>query len=478
LNKIKNLAGQTAIYGVSSIVGRILNYLLVPLYTRAFITAEFGIITEMYAYVAFLIVILTYGMETAFFRFSQVDKKKNVYSTSLISLLGTSSLFIIIITFFSHDIANLLQYPNHSEYIIWLALIVSLDALSSIPFAKLRAQNKAKRFMVIKLINIAVNIGLNLYFYVDFHNWGLKQGVGVEYVFISNLISSIITVLLLLPEIIKTKYTFDFELWKKMLVYALPLLVAGLAGIINEAMDRILLKYLLPKDIAMSQLGIYGACYKISILMTIFIQAFRYAADPFFFSNAKEKNSKKLYADVMKYFVITVSFIFLGIMMYEDIVILFIGEPFRVGAPVIPVLLLANLFLGIYFNLSIWYKLTNKTLYGAYIAIFGATITLVLNFLLIPVIGYMGSAWATFICYASMMIVSYLIGQKHFPVKYDFKRIIGYLCLSVSLFFISKLLNIETQNFRLIVNTVFIFIFIFVVIIVEKPQFLKNKKVW
>jgi O-antigen/teichoic acid export membrane protein len=476
LNKIKNLAGQTATYGVSSIVGRIINYLLVPLYTRAFVTAEFGVVTEMYAYVAFLIVILTYGMETAFFRFSQVDKKKNTYSTTLISLLGTSSLFIIITTFFSHDIANLLQYPNHSEYIIWLALIVSLDALSSIPFAKLRAQNKSKRFVIIKLINIAVNIGLNLYFYVDFHNWGLKQGAGVEYVFISNLISSSITVLLLSPEIIKIKYVFDYKLWEKMIIYALPLLVAGLAGIINETMDRILLKYLLPKDIAMSQLGIYGACYKISILMTIFIQAFRYAADPFFFSNSKEKNSKKLYADVMKYFVIVVSFIFLGIMMYEDIVILFIGEPFRVGAPVIPVLLLANLFLGIYFNLSIWYKLTNKTLYGAYIAIFGATITLVLNFLLIPVIGYMGSAWATFICYASMMIVSYLIGQKYFPVKYDFKRITGYLGLSVSLFFISKLLNIETQNFRLIVNTIFILIFIFVVIIVEEPHFLRAKK--
>ncbi len=491
MNPIKRLAGQTAIYGFTSVIGRLLGWLLVPLYTRVFTQGEYGTVIEMYSYVAFLNVILTYGMETAFFRYSELEKNKNkVFGTSFISLLITSSIFVILTTHFSQNIANLIRYPNHKDYIIWFAFIVSIDALSSIPFAKLRAQNKAKRFATIKLIGILINISLNLFlillcpyilknyesgtifnFIKSFYNTNWN----IEYIFISNLIASGATLILLSPEIFNVKLTFSTKLWRRMIIYALPLLIAGLAGIMNETLDRILLKYLLPPDIAISQVGIYGACYKISIIMTIFIQAFRYAADPFFFSQEKEKNSKILYAKVMNYFVIAVSFIFLITMMYIDIIIKFIGKDFRVGAPVIPILLLANLFLGIYYNLSIWYKLTNKTIFAALLSIFGAIITVTLNFYWIPRISYMGSAWATFICYGSMMLLSYILGQKYYPIKYNFKKIFEYLGLSLSLYFISISLNIETQQYRLLINTFFVIIFISVVYFIEKPKFLNFK---
>ncbi len=485
MSKIKQLAGQTAVYGISSILGRIFNYLLVPLYTRVFLPSEFGTITEMYAYVSFLVVILTYGMETAFFRYSEkeLDKDK-VYSTTLISLLISSVLFIIITSFYSQNIATILRYPHNQEYIIWFALIISFDALASIPFAKLRSQNKAFRFATIKLIFIGVNVGLNIFFillcpYIFKHHTPVLYNlihpffngkVGVGYVFIANLIASAVSVILLLPEIINIKYKFDARLWKRMVIYAIPLLIAGLAGIVNETMDRVLLKYLLPGGVAMSQLGIYGACYKISILMTIFIQAYRYAAEPFFFSYEKETDSRKIYADVMNYFVIIVSAIFLVIMLYIDIVILFVGEKFRVGAPVIPILLLANLCLGVFYNLSIWYKLTNKTGFGALLSIIGAIITLILNFYWIPRIGYMGSAWATLICYASMMVISYIFGQKYYHINYNLKRIFTYLGLSIALYFISVLFPLDNQLFRLSFNTFLFMIFITVVLFTEKPN--------
>lgn len=492
MNPFKKLAGQTAIYGLPTIVGRLLNYFLVPLYTYTFSTAEFGVVTEMYAYVSFLVIILTYGMETALFSFSRNDTEKDkVYSTSLISLIVSSSLFIGSVTFFSTSIAAWIKYPSHPEYIIWFAMIIGLDALSSIPFAKLREQNKAKQFAIIKSINIATNILLNVFFIAfckDVYNshQGIFYGfvekiynpeIGIGYIFISNLIASIVTILLLLPGTLRINYTFDIHLWKRMLLYALPLLIAGLAGMVNETMDRVLLKYLLPdKSTAMAQLGIYGACYKVSILMTIFIQTFRYAAEPFFFSHAKEKDSKQLYADVMKYFVIACSFIFLGTMMYIDIVKYFVGKDFREGLPVVPILLLANLCLGVFFNLSIWYKLTGQTLFGAYLAIFGATVTLVLNFWWIPVMGYMGSAWATLVCYASMMVVSFFIGQKHYPVNYDLKRILGYLFVSLALYFASTFLKTSNNHINIALNSVFLLGFIILVYILENLNSISLKK--
>ena len=489
MSHIKQLAGQTAIYGLSSIIGRVIGYLLIPLYTRVFIPSEYGISNELYAYSSLLLVIITYGMETAFFRFSETEKDRGrVFSTALISLLASTALFVLIALVFARPVAGVIRYSNHIEYIIWIALIVSFDALAAIPFAHLRSMNKAKRFAVVKLMNIFFNIGLNLFFlllcpfllrkglFTGFINLVYSKEIGVGYIFISNLFASALTIVLLLPEYLGIKYTFDRELWKRMIRYALPLLVVGFAGIINETMDRIFLKFLLPEKISMAQVGIYGACYKISLIMTIFIQAFRFAADPFFFAKAKERDAKIIYADVMKYFVIICTFIFLVVMLYIDIIKYFVGEKYYAGLPIVPILLVANMCLGIYYNLSIWYKLTDKTTFGAYISIFGAIITIILNVLWIPLIGYMGSAWATLICYASMMVISFIYGQKNYHVNYDMKKIIGYISLSLALFFISKYIHFDNNIIQYIFNSLLLLVFVTVIYFFEKKEFVKNKK--
>ena len=482
MNPLKQLAGQTAIYGLSSIVGRLLNYLLVPLYTRYFIPAEYGVVTELYAYVAFLVIILTYGLETAFFRFSQKQyDKKLVYSTSLISLIVSSILFVVLMISSQQSIANWLEYPQNPEYIIWFALIIGLDAISAISFAKLREQRQAARFALVRLVNIFINIGLNLFFIIycpyalenglpttDFVNSVYDPKVGVGYIFIANLFASGVTILMLLPEMIKSSWTFNTMLWKKMMWYAFPLLVAGLAGMTNETIDRILLKQLLPVGVdKMAAIGVYGAFYKISIIMILFIQTFRFAAEPFFFSQEKQHNSRKTYADVLKYFTILASLIFLSVMLYLDVVKHFIGSSFhsKEGIEIVPVLLMANLFLGIYYNLSIWYKLTEKTGYGAILAIFGAVITLTLNIILIPKIGFIGSAWATLFCYFSMMIASLLMGRKYYAIPYDLKRVFTYIFLSFALYKIS--VYFETS---MLINTVYLFVFIIAVFVLEKSK--------
>jgi O-antigen/teichoic acid export membrane protein len=361
LNPLKKLASQTAIYGLSSVVGRLLNYLLVPLYTRYFLPEEYGVVTELYAYVAFLVIILTYGIETAFFRFSQKEKNNRiVYSTSLISLLFSSLLFIILMFVFSENISSSIGYPNNQEYIKWFALIIGLDAISSISFAKLRALNKATRFALIRLVNIFVNIGLNLFFIIycpyaiennlqslNFVNSVYSPSVGVGYIFIANLFASVITILMLLPEMINSVWVFERNLWKKMMIYASPLLIAGLAGMTNETIDRILLKYLLPESSNISrEIGLYGAFYKLSIIMILFIQTFRFAAEPFYFSQEREHNSRKIYADVMKYFIIVTSFIFLVVTTFYDFFINFLGSKYHDerGFLVVSILLFANFF--------------------------------------------------------------------------------------------------------------------------------------
>ncbi len=487
LNPLQKLAGQTAIYGLSSIIGRLLNYLLVPIYTRVFMPSDFGVVAELYAYIAFLNVLLTYGMETSFFRHYEMSANKNkVYFTAFFSLLITSVLFLCIVYIFLNQIASLIRYPNNQEFIVWLALIVAIDAITTIPFAKLRALNKPKLFALIKLLNIAFNIGFNLFFIVlcpyvvnnqetlpalyGFIDLVYNSSIGVGYVFIANLIASVLTLILLLPSIIKVRFEFDRILWKKMMVYALPLLIAGFAGIINETIDRILLKFLLPKDISMTQLGIYSACYKISIIITIFIQAFRFAADPFFFSQAKNEDAKSIYAAVMNYFIIACLIIFLLIMMYIDIVKYFVGENYHEGLKVVPILLLANVFLGIYYNLSIWYKLSGKTMYGAYLSIFGAVVTLLLNLLWIPIWGYVGAAWATMICYLLMMIASYIVGQKNYKVNYNIKKILGYFVLALSLFFLSTLFINYAINLKLFLNSIIFILFIVIVLYIERRK--------
>jgi O-antigen/teichoic acid export membrane protein len=496
LNPLKKLAGQTAIYGLPSIVGRLLNWFLVPMYLgiAEFTTNQYGIVTEMYSYVAFLVVFLTYGMETAFFRFSSQDEedKKKVYSTIIISLFITSGIFIGSAFLFEQPIANWLQYPNNTEFVTWFALIVGLDAISSIPMAKLRADKNPLKFGGVNLANIAVNIGLNLFFLAyclpkfraEETNWLIETfynpEIGVGYVFISNLIASGVKFVLLLPDMLKARYGFEISLLKKMFVYSLPLLVFGLAGIVNETIDRIMLKRILFDVIGetktMSEIGIYGACYKLSIIITLFIQAFRYAAEPFFFAHEKEKNAKDTYAVIMNYFVIVCALIFLGVMLFMDVFIkIFIpNEAFWAGLPVVPILLFANIFLGIYYNQSIWYKLSGKTKYGAYIGIFGAVLTIAINYIWIIEYSYMASAWATLVCYASMTILSFILGQKHYPINYNFGKIGLYLSLALGLYFLTTVLALPAGVLKYVIHSLIIVAFLGVIFLIEKP--LRNVK--
>jgi O-antigen/teichoic acid export membrane protein len=497
LSTLKKLAGQTAIYGIPTIVGRLLNYLLVPLYTYRFRDPkDFGIQAEFYAYISFLNVILTYGMETALFNFSiREHNKDKVYSTALISLFSTTLFFLSAVYLFSGSLAEMLHYANNPNFVIWAALILATDALAAIPFAKLREQGRATRFASLKAVNICINICLNLFYFgfckpaVEdpacaghyFASLLYNPATGIGYIFIANLVANAAVALLLLPEYFMVKWDFDFKLWKRMLKYASPLIIVGLGGMVNETFDRILLKNLLVQhhsaEYAMRQVGIYGACYKISILMTVFVQAFRYAAEPFFFSKSGESDAKVLYASVMSYFVLACSFIFLvttiNLPLFQ---IVFLSDNFRSGIKVVPVLLIANLCLGVYFNLSIWYKLTNKTSYGAWLTIAGACITLLLNFWWIPRIGYMGSAWATLTCYGSMAILSFIIGHKHYPVHYDFKRILGYVTLSLVLYLIGSNTPFQSNRTILIFGNFLVLIFISIAFFFEKDSIQKLMK--
>lgn len=489
MSSLKKLAGQTAIYGLSSIVGRFLNYLLVPLHTGVFSTDQFGIITEMYAYVAFLVILLTYGMETAFFRFSskENDNKERVFTTTVYSLASSTFLFIALSVIFKQPVADWLRYPNNSEYVVWFAIIVGLDALSSIPLARLRQENKAFRFAFVNLSNVFVNIALNLFFIgycLPIHKAGntnflietfYNPEIGVGYVFIANLVASVFKFLLLTPEMLKARYGFDKAVLREMLIYSLPLLVAGLAGIINETLDRIMLKRMLFDSLGeketMSIIGIYGANYKVSIIITLFIQAFRYAAEPFFFAQAKEKDPQKMYARIMNYFVIVCAVIFLGVMLYLDILKYFIpNKAYWVGLNVVPILLLANVFLGIYYNQSVWYKLTDKTRYGAMVAIFGAVVTVAVNYFFIPEYNYIASAWATFACYGSMMIVSYFLGQHYYPVAYNIKKIFAYIASAVILYYISTKIPYKGELVHYLLNSLIMLLFLLGIYLVERPK--------
>lgn len=459
LNPIKKLASQTAIYGLSSIIGRFLNYLLVPLYTYSLQTGEYGVVSEFYAYTGFLATFLVFGFETGFFRFSQDSEQKGkVYSTALNFVLIANLIFLLAIVFFVSPLSSALLYANHHEYFYWFTLILVFDSVAAIPFAKLRSENKAVKFASIKFIEIGATVLLNLFFIVvckqayeaDSHSFFgrlYNPAIGVGYIFISNLAASSLKLMLLFPELKGITGGIDRVLLKKMMAYSFPMVIIGFAGIINEMLDRAILKYLLPFDAEtnMQQLGIYGACYKLSILMTLFIQAFRYAAEPFFFSHAKEKNATGVYADVMKYFVIVCVTIFLLVTLYLDVFKYFIGADFRVGLKVVPVLLMANLFLGVYVNLSIWYKLTDKTMLGSSVSIAGALLTIVLNVIFIPHYGYLASAWATLACYFSMAAVSYLLGQKYYPVQYDLGSFLKYFTVALVVYFAYQVLHIKSE---------------------------------
>jgi O-antigen/teichoic acid export membrane protein len=486
---LKKLLGQTALYGLSSIVGRALNFLLVPFYTAVLLPAEFGAVTELYAYVAFLNILYLYGMETTYFRFANKEgyTEKDVFSNSLSSILLSSILLSGIFALLSHPLSTALRYPGKEDFFIWLGLILAVDSVSAIPFARLRHEKKVGQFAFAKIFNISVNIGFNLFFLVfcrKVHSGTLLPSLkglidiiynpawNVEYILISNFLASLFVLPVLWKSFRGFRFSLDWTFMKPLLVYSYPLMFMGFAGMIDEMLSRIILKYVLPEGFYpnrtnLEALGIFGACYRLSMFMTLAIQAFRYAADPFFFSQAKDKNAPELFAKVMKWFIISCSLIFLfvsvNLTLFEQILR---SAVYREGIMVVPVLLMANLFLGIYYNLSVWYKLTDKTHLGLAISIGGALITVLLNFILIPYLGYMGSAITTLLCYFLMCLTSLILGQKHFPVPYNIASALGYISLSavlagLALYYPFGKGNLMAYAFQLMLVIVFIILVLF-----------------
>ena len=489
MSPLRRLASQTAVYGVSSILGRFLNYLLVPLYTYTFAPPEYGVVAEFYAYMGFLAVLLVFGLETGYFRFRSGGERppEVVYATVLRFLVLANGTFLAAAVLFSAPMSDLLRHSDHPEYIWWCAAILAMDSVGAAAFARLRAENRAARFAALKLIEIAANMGLNVFFILlcrqAFESdpgstlgrlW--DPAIGVGYVFIANLAASALKLVLLTPQFRDGLTGFDWGLFRRMIRYSLPMVLIGLAGIVNEMLDRAALKYLLPFDdqTNMAQLGIYSACYKLSILMTLFIQAFRYAGEPFFFAYAKQTDATRIYASVLNWFVIFCVFIFLLVTLYLDVFQYFVGSAYRDGLHVVPVLLLAQLLLGVYVNLSIWYKLTDRTLLGSFVSVAGAAITVVLLLALVPRYGFEGAAWAHLVCYGSMVLLSYLLGRRYYPVPYDLARVGGYVALGLALYGASRVL-VDALDFNAqAIGTLLLALFLALVFLIDGRPLLKR----
>ena len=462
MSKIDSLVKDTAIYGLSSIIGKFLNYLLVPLYTYLLAnTDDYGIVTNLYAWTALLLVILTYGMETGFFRFANKEgyDAKQVYRTAYIALLSSSVLFAALCVVFQQPIANVLDYPNHSEFIALMAVTVAIDAFASIPFAYLRYQKRPILFATLKLLFVLLNIGFNILFLV------ILNKTDVIYIFISNIMATSIQTLCLLPFCLPRGAHFSWPVLRDMLRYSLPLLILGVAGIMNQTLDRILFLKLYPFEDAKAQLGIYGACFKVAMVMMMFTQAFRYAYEPFVFSKHKNRQSAEAYADVMKYYIIFSFLILLGVIFYLDIFRYIISDAYWEGLKIVPVVLWTYVFQGVYFNLSFWYKLTDETKWGAYFSLIGLVITLVLQIVGVPRIGYWASCGSSLVCYLVIMLLSYFIGQKKAPIPYDLKSIGGYTALTIILlgvYYILRIYVIGNTWVMMAIGTVLIGIYIFI----------------
>ena len=474
---MKKLAKETAIYGVSSILGKFLNWMLVPLYTYVLeSSAEYGIVTNLYAWTALLLVILTYGMETGYFRFANKHKEEHdkVYSTTLIAVGITSILFAIGCVLFSQSIGTAMGYTKHPEYIKMLGVVVAMDAFGCIPFAYLRYKNRPIKFAGLKLFMIFTNIFFNLFFLLicpwlalkapELVNWFYNPHYGVGYVFVANLLSTILVTVALLPDVFVVKLAFDKVLLKKMLVYSMPLLILGVAGIMNQTLDKILFPFLMPGKAGAAELGIYGATSKIAMVMLMFTQAFRYSYEPFIFAQNKDKNSLTAYADAMKFFILFSLLIFLGMVLYMDVFKYIIQRSYWAGLDVVPIVLFSFIFQGIFFNLSLWYKLTDKTMYGAWFSILGTIIIVVLNVILVPVYSYMGCAWAAFVCYFVIMVVSYFYGQKHMPIKYDLKSIGLYTGVTVLFFVISLFIKTPYTSINIILKSILMLAFLILLV--------------
>jgi O-antigen/teichoic acid export membrane protein len=490
MNEVRALAKQTFVYGFGTIVPRFLNYgILTFLYTRVFEKAEYGVVTELYAWMVLLLIVLTYGMETGFFRFAQ-DKENyhKVYSTSIISLLLTSCSFLVLVNIFIGPVSKALNYAGHEDYIRMFAAIIAIDAFSAIPFARLRKEKRAVVFSVIKILNVIITVIAVIFLlfvaptiYENSNGWFRRvydPDYRVGYVFVANLIGSAATLLMLFPYIISIKPVFDREIWKRMITYSFPLLIAGLSGSINDTLDKVIMRRVLGDDNGLATVGEYGAGYKIAVLMALFIQMFRFAAEPFFFEKAKEENARETYAFVMKYFIIVMLVLYLVINLYLSGIQFIIGVKFREAIIVVPVVSMGYLLYGIYINHSIWYKLNDLTRFGIYITLTGAVITVLINVFLLPVFGYMASAWAHVASYGSMIIMSFIFAESRYKIDYNMGHLIPYFIIAVGLVIVSRLTNFNNIFVEMTVSTIMLSGF---VVFAEKRDslisvFIKGKK--
>ena len=473
MSKIRKLAGETVLYGLGSIVPRALNFLLTPLHTNIFAPEEYGVYTYLLAYVAFLNVVYTFGMETAYFRFATVPgaNAKHVFNLAQTAVLSTSLLLSGLFIAFASPLAAWLHIQNHPEFIIWLALLMLLDAAVAIPFARLRLEKRPIKFALARIMNVVIAVGLNFYFL----KINYDPAVGIGFVFLAGLIANLFYLFFFAKDLLSWRPAVDKVVTPTMVNYAYPVMLMGVVGMINEMFSRLTLKWWLPKDFYEAKtpahaLGVFAACYKFSVLMSIAIQAFRFAAEPFFFSNAADKNSPGLFSKVNHYFVIVCCLLWLGVSINLDVLkYLFIGrEEYWEGLPIVPILLLAYLFLGVYYNFSVWYKVTDKTYFGTIITAGGAALTILLNYLLIPVAGYTGSSWAALIVYASMALVCYALGQKYYPIPY---RILADSCYVLATFLLIFLISgITVENLWLSIgfHQGIILLFIAVIYIIER----------
>lgn len=495
MSKLRSLAGETAIYGVSSILGRLLSYALVPLHTYVFPNSEdLGVVTWLYAWVGILLVIYTFGMETAFFRFATKNKLSDTFNTTATAVLLMSTVFSLLIIVLAPQIAEWKGYSNLSLYIVWIAIILWIDSVLAIPFARLRLENKARIFAATKIINIVLTVGLQVIFllaipFIIENEWPTSsflssvydEDLGIGYIILSNLIANALIIFILWKWVSSIKLKLSWSRFKPILRYAWPILVIGIAGMFNEQLDKILLEELLPDDFyaelnSTQAVGVYGQTFKLSIFMMLAIQAFRYAGEPFFFRNAQDKNAPELFARVMHYFVLLSLLIFVLVSINVDLIgYIFLRNPtYRIALYLVPILLLGKFFFGIYMNLSIWFKLTDKTTYGMYFSILGASITIAGNVLLIPVFGYLACAVTSVLCYASMAFACYQAGQKHYPIPYNFKVLLPYFIAGCLLIFLAVNFHFEDFWIDSIIRIFISALLLAIVYLLEKPHLIKK----
>lgn len=467
---LKSLAKETAIYGMSSIVGRFLNYLLVPVYTSSMSAQSggYGVVTNIYAWVALILVILTCGMETGFFRYANKEGEdaQKVYSTTLLGVGGFSLSFLLLGLLFLQPIAGWLEYADHPWYVGMMMMVVAMDAIQCFPFAYLRYQKRPLRFAALKLLFIALNISLNLIYYVG------MGGKEVGCAFLINLVCTSVVMLCLIPELRPCRYGFDRALYRRMLNYSFPLLLLGVAGILNQVADKIIFPFVYPDPSQASvELGIYGAASKIAMVMAMLTQAFRFAYEPFVFGKSRDKDNLQMYAQAMKFFIIFTLLAYLAVLFYLDVLKFIIGRDYWPGLRVVPIVMAAEIFMGIYFNLSFWYKLTDQTKWGAWFSLAGCSMLVLLNLLLIPRYSYMGCAWAGLAGYGTAMLLSYFIGQRKYPIPYNLRAIGGYVLLAVLLYALSAVVEVEHLVLRLAFRSLLLLLFLGGVIYNERFLF-------